>query len=97
MNKDRRNSIAKAYVDFQAAMVKLSELKFLFEDVKEAIENARDDEQEYFDNMPEALQGGDKGQAAEQTVSNLDDLVNSLDEFLENLEEPDLDFEGYEG
>ena len=52
-------------------------------EAKEMLEGVKDDEQEYFDNMPESLQGGDKGQAAEAAVSALDDAVNELDGAIE--------------
>ena len=31
----------------------------------ERLESARDDEQEYFDNMPESIQAGERGERAE--------------------------------
>lgn len=66
MNKQRRKSL-----DF--ALEALSEIRSLVED-------ARNEEQEYFDNMPESFQSGDKGQAAEDAVSLLDDALNALDD-----------------
>lgn len=47
------------------------------------IEQARDEEQEYFDNMPEGVQGGEKGSAAEGNVSCLDDALDALDEVVD--------------
>jgi uncharacterized protein YhaN len=43
---------------------------------------AADEEQEYYDNMPESLQQGDRGSAAEDAASNLnqacDDIENAI-------------------
>jgi hypothetical protein len=61
MNAERRKIIA-------AAQAKI-------EDARSLIEQARDDEQDYFDNMPEGFQNGDKGGAAQEAVSQLDDAI----------------------
>ena len=44
------------------------------------LETLRDDEQEYYDNMPESLQGGDKGQQAQEATDNIDHAISSLEE-----------------
>ena len=76
MNKERRKQLADARDLIDKAEGLLSE-------AKEMLEWAKADEQEYYDNMPESLQGGDKGQAAEAAVSALDDAVNELDSAIE--------------
>lgn len=43
------------------------------------LEEARDDEQAYFDEMPENFQNAERGQAAEEAVSLLDDLIVELE------------------
>jgi hypothetical protein len=73
MNKDRRKQIDEAVALAQQAAE-------LIEQLKEAAETIRDDEQEYFGNMPESIQQGDKGQAAEEAISALDEAVSALDE-----------------
>lgn len=49
-------------------------------DLIATLERERDAEQDKFDNMPEGFQEGEKGQAMEQCVSDLDDAINSLEE-----------------
>ena len=63
-----------------------------FSDTIAQIETLKDEEQEYYDNMPESLQSGDKGNAAEEAVSNLEaaaekleEVENSLNEVLDSL------------
>jgi uncharacterized coiled-coil DUF342 family protein len=73
MNKDRRNQIAEV-------AAKLADLEALRDEIKEAIENIRDEEQEYFDNMPEGLQQSDRGYAAEEAISQLDEAVSALED-----------------
>ena len=65
MNKERRDAIEKA--------------QGLIEEAKDILQEACDEEQEYFNNMPESLQGGDKGQAAENAISILRYAIDNLD------------------
>jgi hypothetical protein len=53
------------------------------DDARTELETAKDDEQDYYDNMPEGLQGGDKGTQAEAAVSSLEKVVNELEELVE--------------
>lgn len=73
MNKDRRKEI-------QNLISRMAELESLRDELKEAIEAVRDEEQEYYDNMPEGLQGSDRGYAAEEAISNLEDAINQLED-----------------
>jgi len=79
MNKERRKQI-----DGIIARIE-QELSPLVDELRGAIEEVRDEEQEYFDNMPESLQGGDKGNLAEAAVDALEEAVSGFD---------DLDLEG---
>ena len=72
MNNARRKSITDL-------VQKIAEIKADFESL-------RDEEQEYFDNMPEALQGGDKGQAAENAIDQLETAIDNLDEAISSAE-----------
>lgn len=78
MNNQRRKDIAEV-------IAKLADLDSLKAELYEAIESLKDEEQEYYDNMPEGLQGSDRGYAAEEAVSNLEDALSALD---------DIDVEG---
>lgn len=64
MNKQRRTKINEALV--------------LIDRAREILEEVRDEEQESFDNLPEGLQEGERG---EQMQENID----ALEEFLDNL------------
>jgi hypothetical protein len=72
MNKDRRKEIDALITDLEA--------------VKERVESILDAEREYFENMPESFQMGDKGNAAEEAVSELEYAVGAFDEITANLE-----------
>lgn len=73
MNKQRRK-------DIEDIIAKLADLEALKTEIYEAIETVKDEEQEYYDNMPEGLQGSDRGYAAEEAINNLDEAYSMVDD-----------------
>jgi len=71
MNKQRREQIKKV-------AQKLDE-------IKDELNMIYGDEQDYYDNMPENLQGSERGMAAEEAIETLEEAVNSIDEVMETL------------
>lgn len=71
---------------------KIAEIK---DDLISQLEEVRDEEQEYYDNMSENLQGGERGDAAQEAVNNLDAAINFLEglDDRDEIEEIDLDAE----
>lgn len=65
----------------------LSKLQMKIIEIKEEIETLLDEETEYYDNMPEGLQGGSKGEAASTAIDNIQSAIDSLDEVGGVLEE----------
>lgn len=72
MNKARRKQISELYSQVEELLSKLDAI--------------RDDEQEAFDNMPEGIQQGERGELAQSAINNLEDAYNSLESVKENLE-----------
>ena len=72
MNASRRKTLADTLAELNA---NLSELQSL------AVE-----EQEAFDNMPESLQGGDKGQDAQTAIDTLEQAKDAVQEVLDLVE-----------
>jgi hypothetical protein len=72
MNKERRDRLAKAVG--------------LLNQATAIIEECRDEEQEYYDNMPESLQGGDKGAKAEEVISALEQALFSVEDAVAEIE-----------
>lgn len=66
MNNQRRKQIQEV----------LNELA----DLRSRIEDVQGEEQDAYDNMPEGLQQGEKGEKAEQACSNLEDALTAFDE-----------------
>lgn len=73
MNRERRAKI-------KAQINRINEIASSLQDIM-------DEEQDYFDNMPENLQGSIRGDAAEEAISTLDDAVSALEDVTSSLEE----------
>ena len=65
MNKLRRKQIAEAIELIERAMGILEQVK--------------DDEQEAFDNLPESLQGSERGEAMEEYIYTLEEFLDAMD------------------
>jgi hypothetical protein len=72
MNAKRRKEITKAQA--------------LIEEAKGILETCQSDEQEYYDNMPENMQSGEKGQNAENAAGALQSAVENLEEAVSNCD-----------
>lgn len=69
MNKQRRERIQEVVDQISVLCQELEEL--------------RDEEQEYMDNMPENLQCSERYEMAEVAVDNLDSAIGSLEEAID--------------
>lgn len=73
MNKQRRKSIMDVIKNIES--------------IKSDLESILFDEQDYFDNMPENLQGSIRGEQSEEAIDTLDEAISSLDEAINSLQE----------
>lgn len=73
MNDERRNAI-------RWALARITEARTVIEQCKDA-------EQEAFDNLPESLQAGARGEAMEEAISTLDDAQTDLESLESSLAE----------
>lgn len=79
MNKERRKAINEAYkrlCEYKLAFDNLPDL----EEIKNELEALRDEEQEYKDNMPDSLQDGEKGNAADEAISHMEEALQRIEE-----------------
>lgn len=83
MNKDRRKAIDAQIERLREAHEELARVLSTAQSAMDALTDLKDEEKEYFDNMPESLQGGDKGQAAEAAISELESAISELETMLE--------------
>jgi hypothetical protein len=63
----------------------LRELIEKTEGLKLEIEEIRTEEEEYYNNMPEAFQDGDKGDRAQTVIEYLDEAMTAAGDVIENL------------
>lgn len=73
MNKQRRADIARA--------------KTLIDEAKSIIESASEEEREYFENMPESMQNGEKGERASDVAASLDEQAGMLEDITQSLDD----------
>lgn len=73
MNKVRRKQLSKWLDDIEA--------------IKNELESICSDEQEYFDNMPENFQGGQRGMDAEGAIDQMNEAISSIEEVISIIEE----------
>lgn len=73
MNNTRRKAIQEIY----------ERLEELMQD----IEALQEEEQDAYDNLPESLQDGERGQAMQEAADNLEYAANSVQEALDYMEE----------
>lgn len=71
MNKIRRRELNSLLNDIENIQV---ELKLIL-----------DEEESYYDNMPENLQGSRRGLDSEESINQIDDAINSLDDAMNSL------------
>lgn len=67
--------------------IKITETLELLSTVIEQVQECLDEEQEYYDNMPDSFKDTEKGQLAEAAINNLEEALNALQEAQGNLEE----------
>ena len=80
MNKVRRNELMEW-------VRRVEEWAAHGEELKSQLENICSDEQDYFDNMPENLQGSQRGMDAEAAIDAMNDAIESIDNAVEAAED----------
>lgn len=73
MNKNRRKLISNNIA--------------LLESIKSNLENILSDEEYYFDNMPENLQGSMRGEESESAIEILQNTIEEIENCIDNLNE----------
>jgi hypothetical protein len=94
---ERHKATAKDAINamVEALNEAISDFKETFADIATAIEELKDEEQEKFDNMPEGLQNGERGQAIEATVNQLETALDAANNVSE-IEDFEFDFDSDE-
>ena len=79
MNKERRKELSSIIDRIAALGAKIDEVKQIRDDIVSDLESVRDAEQESFDNLPESLQDGERGQDMQSAIDNLDNALQDLE------------------
>lgn len=74
MNAERRKKL-------EAIKERLTTLMGEASSLGDELAELRDEEQDYFDNMPENLQAGDRGEKAEAAINAMETVVGQLEDF----------------
>lgn len=80
MNRERRNELNKAVGLINSARASI-------EEAKDIIDNCQSEEQDAFDNLPESMQEGDRGDAMQDNIDTMDEALSELDDVVSTLEE----------
>jgi hypothetical protein len=73
MNAKRREAIGKIISELQGLSAALSEIA--------------SEEQDFYDNMPENMQGSEKGERASEVAGTLQEATDEIDTIIGNLED----------
>jgi NifU-like protein involved in Fe-S cluster formation len=71
MNEERRKSLTRA-LD-------------LIEDARNIVDEIKGEEEEAFENLPESMQSGDKGEKAQAAIEALSEAYDALDNAIEHI------------
>lgn len=80
MNNKRRKEL-KGIID------RLSNLQEEYEGIYNDLDSIINDEQEAFDNLPESLQYGERGQNMEDIISKLEDIRDNIETAKDDISE----------
>ena len=87
--------VSKAEELHQQLVEAFDDLKSQCDELAGEVEQIKDEEQEAYDNMPEGLQQGERGQQASEAIENLDNALTALREIADfnmpDLELPDME------
>ena len=81
MNRERRAALAALLDDLQCTG--LLEARDRVQDIHDALETLRDDEQDAFNNLPPSLQDGERGQAMEDAIGRMEDALSALSDVIQ--------------
>ena len=79
MNAPRRKNL-------QAIIEAIEELKSQLEDQMSDLETLRDEETDYYDNMPEGIQASERGERAECSMEALTEACDNLYDLIDQIE-----------
>jgi hypothetical protein len=89
MNKTRRkilNTVARRLVEMEEQLEEITALVDDFYTLKDEIEGVMEEEQEAYGNLSEGAQNGERGQAMEEAIRNMEQAQDGLTDLINALE-----------
>lgn len=93
MNKDRRKALDTILARYGQLYAELESTGSRFDDLRSELESLRDEEQDYYDNMPESLRDGEKANSALSAIESMENaivLIEGIIEFTESNDESEF-------
>lgn len=80
MNKDRRKQLAEAITVLNAAQEKLDY-------AKEIVDGVKDEEEEALDSLPDGIRDGERGEAMQENIDDLENVSYELETLSDSVQE----------
>lgn len=64
----------------------LDKIKQQLEDLRSQVETMKSEEEDKYDNMPEGIQAGEKGDAMQDGINQLDSCMDNLQSAIDDIE-----------
>jgi outer membrane protein assembly factor BamD (BamD/ComL family) len=93
MNKARRkilNTVARRLVEIEEQLEEITALVDDFYTLKDEIEGVMEEEREAYGNLSEGAQNGERGQAMEEAIRNMEQAQDGLTDLISALESLEL-------
>ena len=93
MNKTRRKILGTFVKRLSEIMEEIEKFKDLTSELINMIDeiaNVCNEEQEAFDNMPESLQAGEKGQVMVSAIGQMDEAIDAIGDIVTALDDLDV-------
>jgi chromosome segregation ATPase len=90
MNRETRKQLKQLNEKLTEIETDFELLKEKVDEIRSDVESIRDEEQDKYDNMPESIQQGEKGDTMQEGIDSLDDLYNELDSLYDELDNIDF-------
>jgi flagellar biosynthesis chaperone FliJ len=65
---------------------KISKIEDQLEELKQSLDSILEDEKEYYDNMPESFQDGQKGDTAQISIDSLETAISNIEDAITDLQ-----------
>lgn len=91
MNKQRRKTLSQIIDLIEEIKPLVEKLKDDATNIRDQIDSEREGEQDSYDNMPESLQQGERGQDMEFAIDKLDTASQTISDLVDALDGIDLD------